>query len=159
MKNINVNQLKDVVMRNYRFCDKVYNTGFERYEQFESFIKLCENHVDYCNYWCSKLKPIIPFLQLKKFKKYKDFRYACAYTINLIKDKIDEYNESYKKQVEESELLSQIETRARIEHEINLEYRDFDTKSQLDSIRNKKIGFLNKNNDNDEQKNINDNNN
>ena len=46
--------IKGEIMNAYRYCEKVYNGGLDSYEQFQSFINLCQNFVDICNfslYW------------------------------------------------------------------------------------------------------------
>ena len=73
MDRTEFNQLKDKVMTSIRYITEVYEGGLENCDQFESFAKMCENHVDMCNKLCERLKPKLRWVQYRKMKLYKEF--------------------------------------------------------------------------------------
>ena len=145
-----VNTLKIYIMSSYQYCKKVYN-GIESHEHFQTWLQLCYAHLNNCNYWINKLKPVITFIPSRKCKLYKDIRYTCEFTIDSLQDFITEYNTAYEKQLEDIEIAKQIETRARIEHELAIEYREFELERQKELIKTRPIGYnINKNSENDD---------
>lgn len=137
-----LNQLKDKLMISLRYCETVYKTGFDSYDQFQSFNQMCANHVNMCNIWCKRLKPIVPFLQRNKYKIYNEFRDTCVYTVEILNNLLAQYQENYENSVEEAKLLDQIEKRCRLEHEINLEYSEYAReKAKADDAKKTPIGF------------------
>lgn len=145
-----VNTLKIYIMSSYRYCKKVYNS-IKSHEHFQTWLQLCYAHLNNCNYWIDKLKPVITFIPSQKCKLYKDIRYTCEFTINSLQDFITEYNTAYEKQLEDMEIAKQIETRARIEHELAIEYREAELEKQKELIKTRHIGYnINKDNENDD---------
>lgn len=124
MDRVIVNQLKDKVMMSGRYLEQVFETGFETYEQFQSFCNMCENHVDMCNFYCKKLKPRIPFLQRKQFKLYDNFKTGCAWSVDIINELLRSYQSTYDAAIEEAKVKAQLEERIRLEHEIAIEYQN-----------------------------------
>lgn len=133
-----VNVLKNYIMASYQYCKKVYN-GIENHTQFQSWLQLCYAHVNNCNFWTLKLEPFIKFIPTTRCKLYKDFRFACEYTVDSLQMMISEYNEAYAKELEQIEMNKQIEMRARIEHEIAIEYKE--TLMAQERAKCKPIGF------------------
>lgn len=133
-----VNVLKNYIMASYQYCKKVYN-GIDNHTQYQSWLQLCYAHLNNCNFWTLKLKPFIKFIPTTKCKLYKDFRFACEYTVDSLQMMIAEYNEKYAKEREQIELNKQIEMRARIEHEIAIEYKE--AMIERDKANRKPIGF------------------
>ena len=88
MDKVQINALKDKVMTSGRYLEKVFETGFETYEQFQSFCNMCENHVNMCNAYCKKIRPSVPFIQRKQYKEYDNFRTGCAWSVEIINDTI-----------------------------------------------------------------------
>ena len=145
-----VNTLKIYIMSSYQYCKKVYNS-IESHEHFKTWLQLCYAHLNNCNYWVDKLKPAIMFIPSLKCKLYKDIRYTCEFTIDSLQDLITEYNTAYEKQLEDLELSKQIEMRARIEHELAIEYREAELEKQKELIKTRHIGYnINKDNENDD---------
>ena len=136
-----LNILKNYVMLSIRFCEQVYETGFDTYDQFQSFTNMCENHVNYCNTWLMRLKPIIPIG--KNYNMYKEFKFACAYTVSCLNKMVHEWKSNYDNAVEEAKAFEQLEKRSRLEHELSIEYRDYvyDKDRENDNKR-KPIGFI-----------------
>lgn len=123
MDKVRINALKDKVMTSGRYLEKVFETGFESYEQFQSFCNMCENHVSMCNTYCKRIKPRFPFIQRKQWKEYDNFRTGCVWSVEIINDLISSWQSNYDAAVEESKLRSQLEQRIRLEHEIAIEYQ------------------------------------
>lgn len=124
MDKVRINKLKDKVMMSGRYLEKVFETGFETYEQFQSFCNMCENHVNMCNAYCKKLKPVIPFLQRKSYKEYDNFRMGCVWSVELINALISSWQRNYDTAIEEAKIKTQLEERIRLEHEIAIEYQN-----------------------------------
>ena len=123
MDKVQINKLKDKVMTAGRYLEKVFETGFETYEQFQSFCNMCENHVNMCNTYCQQIKPKIPFLQRRQYKEYDNFRTGCAWSVNIINTLISSWQSNYDATIEESKAVAQLEQRIRLEHEIAIEYQ------------------------------------
>lgn len=123
MDKVRINALKDKVMMSGRYLEKVFETGFETYEQFQSFCNMCGNHVNMCNVYCKQLKPLIPFLQRKQYKEYNNFRSGCVWSVELINDLIASWQNNYDTAIEEAKTRQQLEDRIRLEHELSIEYR------------------------------------
>ena len=123
MDKVQINKLKDKVMMSGRYLEKVFETGFETYEQFQSFCNMCENHVNMCNAYCKRIKPRFPFIQRKAYKEYDNFRSGCVWSVDIINDLIACWQRDYDAVVEEAKMKSQLEQRIRLEHEIAIEYQ------------------------------------
>jgi hypothetical protein len=123
MDKVQINALKDKVMTSGRYLEKVFETGFETYEQFQSFCNMCENHVNMCNAYCKKIRPSVPFIQRKQYKEYDNFRTGCAWSVEIINDMVASWQSNYDKLMEEAKIKSQLEERIRLEHEIAIEYQ------------------------------------
>jgi hypothetical protein len=122
-KKFYINVLKDKIMTSGRYLEKVFETGFETYEQFHSFCNMCENHVNKCNAYCKQLKPKIPFIQRKAYKEYDNFRSGCVWSVEIINDLIANWQNNYNTAMEEAKARQQLEDRIRLEHEIAIEYQ------------------------------------
>lgn len=133
--------LKGVVMESYRYCEHVYNGGIESYEQFQSFTNLCQNFVDNCNFMCKKLKPALSILQPRKYKVYKDFNYVCGFAVNKLNGMLKEWQAGYDKSLEDAEMMKQMEARARIDHEIAIEYREKELTKEKTRLKQRPIGY------------------
>ena len=123
MDKVQINALKDKVMTSGRYLEKVFETGFETYEQFQSFCNMCENHVNMCNAYCKKIRPGVPFIQRKQYKEYDNFRTGCVWSVEIINDMVASWQSNYDKLMEEAKIKSQLEERIRLEHEIAIEYQ------------------------------------
>lgn len=123
MDKVQINLLKDKVMASGRYLEKVFETGFDSYEQFQSFCKMCENHVNTCNAYCKKIKPRFPFIQRKQYKEYDNFRTGCVWSVEIINDLISSWQSNYDAAIEESKAAAKLEQRIRLEHEIAIEYQ------------------------------------
>ena len=123
MDKVQINALKDKVMTSGRYLEKIFETGFETYEQFQSFCNMCENHVNMCNAYCKKIRPGVPFIQRKQYKEYDNFRTGCAWSVEIINDMVASWQSNYDKLMEEAKIKSQLEERIRLEHEIAIEYQ------------------------------------
>lgn len=147
-----LNSLKDYVMISLRFCEQVYEGGFESYDQFQAFTNMCENHVDMCNTWLKRIKPLIPIG--KRHKMYKELRETCAYTVDCINGWCKAWQKQYDKSVEEAEVYKQIEIRCRLEHKIAMEYSEkAREKAKKEDAKKKPIGFVTSANSKPKQKN------
>lgn len=133
--------LKGEIMNAYRYCEKVYNGGIETYEQFQSFINLCQNFVNVCNFNSKNIKPALGLLQLNKWAAYKDFQYACTFAVDKLNDMIRSWQASYDKSLEECEMIKQMETRARIEHQVAIEHREKELENQKNRLKSRPIGY------------------
>ena len=146
-----VNEIKSYIMASYRFCKKVFDGGFETPEQFDTFTKLCENHLKNCNHFCRHYKPMFGILQPKQHRIYKDILFTCSYTVEEINDMFGSYKMIQEKQAEKDNFMEQIELRARIEHELAIEYRELEIQKQKELSQKRQIGYnLNKTTNNDE---------
>ena len=135
-----MNLLKNYIMSSYHYCKRVYDS-IETHEHFQSWLQLCYAHLNNCNYWIDKLKPNITFIPSKQKNIWKNFRYTCEFTIDSLQTLISEYNTTYEKQLEDMELAKQIEMRARIEHELALEFREIDIEFNKNLITKRQIGY------------------
>ena len=79
-----------------------------------------------CNRLCKKLKPLIPFIQLRKNKVYKEFWNTCNYTISQLNSMIQTTQAEFDKIAEIEELRETMETKAFIEYEIAQKIKQLD---------------------------------
>lgn len=124
MDKYEVNKIKDYVMMSLRFCEQVYEGGFDSYEQFQAFNQMCANHVDMCNTWCKRVKPRLGRLNCKRWKLYMDLRNCCAYTVECMNGWLADWQGMYDKTMEELKFKQQLEERCRLEHQIAIEIKD-----------------------------------
>ena len=124
MNRSQVNHLKTKVMTSGRYLEQVFETGFDTYEQFQSFCNMCENHVNMCNTYCKRLKPLFLFLPTCRAKLYKNFRSGCAWSVEIINAMIRSWQSNYDKAVEEAKQKALLEERLRFEHELAIEYQN-----------------------------------
>lgn len=142
MDKVQINKLKDKVMTAGRYLEKVFETGFDTYEQFQSFCNMCENHVNMCNAYCKKIKPKIPFLQRRQYKEYDNFRMGCVWSVDIINTLISSWQSNYDAAVEESKQRSLLEQRLRIEHEIAIEYQKAIYEENRENDKKPYCGFV-----------------
>jgi hypothetical protein len=142
MDKVQINKLKDKVMTAGRYLEKVFETGFDTYEQFQSFCNMCENHVNMCNAYCKKMKPKIPFLQRRQYKEYDNFRTGCVWSVDIINTLISSWQSNYDAVVEESKQRSLLEQRLRIEHEIAIEYQKAVYEENRENDKKPYCGFV-----------------
>jgi hypothetical protein len=142
MDKVQINKLKDKVMTAGRYLEKVFETGFDTYEQFQSFCNMCENHVNMCNAYCKKMKPKIPFLQRRQYKEYDNFRTGCVWSVDIINTLISSWQSNYDAAVEESKQRSLLEQRLRIEHEIAIEYQKAVYEENRENDKKPYCGFV-----------------
>lgn len=142
MDKVQINKLKDKVMTAGRYLEKVFETGFETYEQFQSFCNMCENHVNMCNAYCKKMKPKIPFLQRRQYKEYDNFRMGCVWSVDIINALISSWQSNYDAAVEESKAVAQLEQRIRLEHEIAIEYQKAIYEENRENDKKPYCGFV-----------------
>lgn len=142
MDKVQINKLKDKVMTAGRYLEKVFETGFDTYEQFQSFCNMCENHVNMCNAYCKKMKPKIPFLQRRQYKEYDNFRMGCVWSVDIINTLISSWQSNYDAAVEESKQRSLLEQRLRIEHEIAIEYQKAVYEENRENDKKPYCGFV-----------------
>jgi hypothetical protein len=142
MDKVQINKLKDKVMTAGRYLEKVFETGFDTYEQFQSFCNMCENHVNMCNAYCKKMKPKIPFLQRRQYKEYDNFRTGCVWSVDIINTVISSWQSNYDAAVEESKQRSLLEQRLRIEHEIAIEYQKAVYEENRENDKKPYCGFV-----------------
>jgi hypothetical protein len=142
MDKVQINKLKDKVMTAGRYLEKVFETGFDTYEQFQSFCNMCENHVNMCNAYCKKMKPKIPFLQRRQYKEYDNFRTGCVWSVDIINTLISSWQSNYDAAVEESKQRSLLEQRLRIEHEIAIEYQKAVYEENIENDKKPYCGFV-----------------
>ena len=133
--------IKGEIMNAYRYCEKVYNGGLDSYEQFQSFINLCQNFVDICNFNSENIKPVLGILQPNKWAAYKDVQYTCKFVVDKLNDMINSWQASYDKSLEDCEMIKQMETRARIEHQVAIEYREKELENQRNRLKARPIGY------------------
>ena len=119
-----INDLKTKVITSGRYLEKVYENGLETPEQFQAFVNMCETHVNTCNFFCKKYKPFLWFIPTEKTKIYRNFKAGCAYSVEIINALINTWQSAYDTAVEEAKIRSQLEDRARLEHEIAIEYAE-----------------------------------
>lgn len=142
MDKVQINKLKDKVMTAGRYLEKVFETGFDTYEQFQSFCNMCENHVNMCNAYCKQIKPKIPFLQRRQYKEYDNFRTGCAWSVNIINTLISSWQSNYDATIEESKVVAQLEQRIRLEHEIAIEYQKAIYEENRENDKKPYCGFV-----------------
>lgn len=136
-----LNLIKNKTMAAYRYCQRVYNNGIESPAQFNIFKKLCQNHIDYCNFWCNKLKPTLGYIQYNQMKMYKEYYALCELTVLGLASIISEFQAILNKENEEADAIRMIETRARIEHSIAMDMRDKDHDKHLEVFHKRPIGY------------------
>jgi hypothetical protein len=139
--NYNTNQIKTNVVASYKYCKKVYTGGIETPAQFDTFVNLCQNHLDKCNYYCNVVKPTFGILQYKRYKDYKSIRNICADTVNDISDILVNMQAQFDKQQEEAEAYAQLESRLRFEAAIAYNIKEQESKNQLNKTLSRTIGF------------------
>ena len=142
MNKVQINKLKDKVMTSGRYLEKVFETGFETYEQFQSFCNMCENHVNMCNKYCKRVKPRFSFIQRKQYKEYDNFRTGCVWSVDIINDLISSWQSNYDAAVEESKAVAQLEQRIRLEHEIAIEYQKAVYEENKETDKKPYCGFV-----------------
>jgi hypothetical protein len=54
---------------------------------------------------------------------------------------IRSWQASYDKSIEECEMIKQMETRARIEHQVAIEYREKESENQKNRLKDRPIGY------------------
>lgn len=133
--------VKGEIMNAYRYCEKIYNGGLDSYEQFQSFINLCQNFVNICNFNSKNIKPKLGILQPNKWAAYKDVQYTCKFAVDKLNDMISSWQVSYDKSLEDCEMIKQIETRVRIEHQVAIEYREKELEKQKNQLKDRPIGY------------------
>ena len=135
-----INDLKTYIMRSYRYCIKVYET-IEDESHFETWFNLCNAHVNSCNFLLKKTKPLFTFINTKYVKTYKEFKSICEYTVGSIQSTIDEYLIEKNKANEEMEAYRSLETKARLEYELAIEYKEAELQNQKSLHQQNPIGF------------------
>jgi hypothetical protein len=145
MKNICISALKTKVMNNYRFCERIYNGGFEDQIQFVVFKELCQNHLDLCNFWYNKKQPklwfITKYFPIQQTKEYIDLWLTCSYTVEQISNMINTTQESFNKMSEIEELKEQLEIKMHIENSIVKQIKENDIKELHEELKQNPIGF------------------
>ena len=136
-----LNKLKDHLLSGVNYCKIVYNGGLETAAQFYTFKALCQNYVDFCNYWCNSMKPALGWLQYNKMKQHNEFYNMCELAVLELKNMIAEFQSILDKQAEEAETMAMLEARARVEHAVAVELRDADHKNRLELSRVHPIGY------------------
>lgn len=148
MKN-NIGDLKTYIMASYRFCKKVYDAGFDD-THFASFINLCMNHINNCNYICNKYKPMLGIIQYKQYKQHRDIYDVCKYTVDELNDIIGRYKMIMSEQEEQNKFVDQIALKARTEYELSNEFAELEIEKHKSQSLTRPIGFkLNKDNNNE----------
>lgn len=137
MERLELNIIKDNIMSGCRYCQKIYNNGLTSVSQFNTFKNLCQNYVDYCNFWCNKLQPKLGWLMYNRMKQYNELYALCELGVKSLSTMISEFQAMLDKQAEEDEAMSMIETRARVEHAIAMELRN----SQIKVVKQHPIGY------------------
>lgn len=146
--NYNVNDIKTNIVAGYNYCMKVYNGGIKTPEQFETFINLCEAHINNCNFYCMKLKPCLGIFNFKRYRDYMSVRNVCADTVDTINDVVNGLNVFMQKQKEENEAYAQLEKRLRFEAAVAYSIKENECKQTLEDTHKHSVGFIiNKNND------------
>ena len=134
-------QYQTDVIKSFEFCKRMFSEGFETEAQFNTTMNVCNNYLNMCNRLCKKLKPSIPFIQLRKNKIYKEFWNTCNYTINQLNSMIQTTQAEFDKIAEIEELRETMETKALIEYEIAQKIKQLDL-DRIDEIKTyNKIGF------------------
>ena len=134
-------QYQTDVIKSFEFCKRMFSEGFETEVQFNTTMNVCNNYLNMCNRLCKKLKPSIPFIQLRKNKIYKEFWNTCNYTISQLNSMIQTTQAEFDKIAEIEELRETMETKAFIEYEIAQKIKQFDI-DRIDEIKTyNKIGF------------------
>lgn len=155
MERSEFNKIKNYVLTGYRHCKNVFTTGFETEEAFQVYKNLCQNHVDFCNFWCNKLQPKFGWLQYKRKKEYESLYKMCELTVVDLSGTIQGFQAMLDKQSEEEEAIAAIETRLRVEHAIAVELRDADHTKRLELSRVHPIGYsINREKINDDKNDI-----
>lgn len=140
--------LKGEIMKAYRYCERIYDGGLDSYEQFQAFTNLCQNFVDICNFNCRNIKPTFGILQHRKWQVYKDLEYACAFVVGKLNELLRDWQATYEKTLEDCEIIKQMETRARIDHQIAIEYRESEIAKEKQRLKGRPIGYnINKDNE------------
>jgi hypothetical protein len=86
MERNKLNKLKDHLLGGVNYCKNVYNGGLETAAQFYTFKALCQNYVDFCNYWCNSMKPTLGWLQYRKMKQHNEFYNMCELAVLELKN-------------------------------------------------------------------------
>ena len=141
MERNEFNELKCKVMDSWRYLVRVFESGIEDHDQFQTYTNMCQNYVDLCNGWCSRVKPMFGWLQYNQMKMYKDLYYTCAFTVSNVNELLATWNTMYEEAVEESKLKAQLEERLRFEHELALEFRDKQYDLDKEKSKTSPIGF------------------
>ena len=124
--------------RNLKFTTvKTYSAGIRKYESFHN---MCENIINYCNFWANKLKPRFLFIKNEKYKLYIAFSEAASYVVNELNYMIEAYIGAESHISEQIQKQSEIEERIRIERSVH----ELINKEQenLEKKKSKPIGFI-----------------
>ena len=136
-----MNDLKTKVITSGRYLERIYESGIETPDQFQAFCKMCENHVDMCNTYCKKYKPLLSFLPTKQTQMYNTFRLGCEWSVDIINAMLKMWQSNYEVAVEEAKYRQQLEDRVRLEHEIAIEYAEDQYERNRKTDNKNVIGF------------------
>ena len=136
-----LNELKSKVIASGRYLEQVYETGFDTPEQFQSFLNMCENHVNMCNVYCKRYKPFLWFIPTKYTALYRTFRNGCSWSVDIINALIQTWRSAYETDAEEAKMKAQLEERIRLEHEISIEYAEAQYEKNHKTDNKSVIGF------------------
>lgn len=139
---VNINNIKTNIINRYNKIISVYESIENEY-QYDSFIAMCDTHLEFCKFWQDKLKPKWYNIFNKRKKDIYDEYFECAqYTLNNIQNYINSYNDALKKVVEEEEYVDSIRKRITIESKITQELQDIQYNNIRKEEHKNKIGFV-----------------
>lgn len=141
MDRYELNELKSKVINSWRYLNKVFDGGIETYDQFQTFVNMCENYLGLCNGWCKQVKPRLGWIQYKQMCLYKDLYETCEFVVYSINNIISSWQTAYDDALEESKQKDLYEEKLRFEHQLAMEFRDIQYEHDKECSQKAPIGF------------------
>ena len=137
-----VNNLKTELLSRMNYIIKIHES-IEEDQQYDAFITMCDNHMQYCQFWADKLKPKW-YQLLSKVKKdqYKDYFELAQYTLDRLSAKVNAYKEAVQEAMEQQEYYDTVRRKLETEFIITKELQDHQYESIRIEEHKNKIGFI-----------------
>lgn len=140
-----VNNMKSFLITSYEKIEKVFNS-IEEPPHYDAFYKMCQNIINYCNFWSEKLKPrcygtfFSKNILKNETKLYESFTISAMDIVEKMNYLIDTYTTAEEEMNAKIKMAEDIEERMRIEKHVADKLRD----EELDDVKKKSkpIGFL-----------------
>lgn len=139
INRFNLNKTKTILNNGVNYILKVYES-IEEECQYDAFISMCDNYLEYCQFWQKKFKPKFGKLSYTKYKLYLEYVEFAQYTLNKIQNLINQYNTTIQEAAEEEEYINTIRKKLTAEYFISKELQE--SNDELTKKKTPKIGFV-----------------